>query len=112
MTEFEEKRQKIRVKIAGALAGRLHATVESNLLDLSATGARIEHFGLLRKGTTCSFEFPAELGGHVLSARIIRNSLNGKRERVDGVEHVCYESGITFVEVTEGQEAALAKLLS
>ncbi len=112
MADHQELRSKTRVKIAGKLAGRLHATIGSNLLDLSATGARIEHFGLLRKGTTCSFELPSELGGLTLTARVVRSAVVGKGQGPDGEEHFRYESGLVFINLTPEQEAALSKLLS
>jgi hypothetical protein len=112
MVDHKELRSKTRVKIAGKLAGRVHATIGSNLLDLSATGARIEHFGLLRKGTTCSFELPSELGGLTLSARVVRSTVVGKGHGPDGEERFRYESGLVFANLTPEQEAALSKLLT
>jgi hypothetical protein len=36
--------------------------VETRLIELSATGARIEHGNLLRPGVACVLELPGSLG--------------------------------------------------
>jgi hypothetical protein len=85
--------------------------VEVLLLDLSATGARIEHSEPLRPGFACAFEFPPTLGSLVLSGRVVRSSMIGSEVVAEGGPPVRYESGLMFEDVTADQRVALAAIL-
>ena len=111
MAQYQEQRRKIRVKIAGRLTGRVTASVEFQLLDISATGARIAHFEVLRPGTVCAFEFPPELGQLVLSARVIRSTLVEREQERGGEQSLRYESALEFIRITAEQRAALMRIL-
>jgi len=54
MAELGERRKGRRVKLPERPGGRIRATLSARLLDLSTTGARIEHHNMLRPGFTCT----------------------------------------------------------
>jgi hypothetical protein len=111
MAKAEEQRRTPRVRIAGRLTGRASATIEVQVLDLSATGARVEHGGLLRPGTVCTFELPPALGQVSLSARVVRSAVIGTDKGPGAEQPLRYESGLEFIRVTPEQRAALTQVL-
>ena len=111
MIEFQEKRRARRVAIAGHLGGCVHIPLEVCFVDLSLTGARIEHVSWLQPGSACTLELPAALGSFVLSARVIHSAVMGSEVNPEGYRLVRYQSGLTFVGVTAAQEAVLADVL-
>jgi hypothetical protein len=82
------------------------------VLDLSATGARIEHPNLLRPGFACTLEFPQSLGGLVLPVRVVRSAVVGTEEVATRDRVLRYESGLTFASLTAEQQATLETVLT
>lgn len=111
MADSRERRQAPRFAIAGRLATRARATLDVTLVDLSLTGARIEHDELLRPGSTCTLELPSTLGPQVLTARVVRSKIIGSQQTLGGDRILRYESGLTFLKVTAQQQAALEQAL-
>lgn len=113
MNQYPTQRGARRFLVAEQLGGRAGATLEVRLVDLSATGARIEHAHPLTPGSDCTFEFPPTLGALVLSARIVHSISLTDSESVEGEEirQYRYQSGLAFVEVTAEQQAVLAAVL-
>jgi hypothetical protein len=111
MVEFQERRRAPRIAVAGRLGGRARAILEVRILDLSLTGARIEHLSPLRPGTPCTFELPPAIVSLVLASRVVRSSVIGSEQTPDGKRLLHYESGLAFANLTEDQQAALAKAL-
>lgn len=111
MANDRERRKAPRILVAGRLGARARASLDVRLLDLSASGARIEHFDLLRPGATYAFELPPVLGSVTLSVRVVHSAVVGTEATSEGERHLRYESGITFVSITAEQQAAIAKVL-
>jgi PilZ domain-containing protein len=111
MTNMKERRGAARVVVPGRVGSRVRATLEAHLLDLSITGARIEHHNLLRPGIACVIELPATLGSLSLSVRIVRSIVIGTEEGHAGERLLRYESGLAFVGITGEQQATLARVL-
>lgn len=113
MLKYPQQRGAPRFLVAERLGVRAGATLEVRLVDLSATGARIEHAHPLTPGSNCTFEFPPTFGALVLSARIVHSIPLTDSESVEGdeIRHYRYQSGLTFVEVTAEQQAVLEAVL-
>lgn len=111
MTEYRRQRQVPRVRIAGRPAARVRPTLNARLVDLSLTGARIEHVDILRPGFPCTIELAAAKGAVVLSGRIVWSSIVGSEKGADGERTLRYESGLEFVGLTAAQQAALSGFL-
>jgi hypothetical protein len=86
--------------------------LEARLVDLAITGARIEHHNLLRPGLACTLEFPSALGALVLPVRVVRSSVVGTEMSATGERVLRYESGVSFVDLSAEQRAALEETLN
>ena len=111
MNQDPERRRTHRVKVAGRISSRVQAIVAIRLIDLSATGARLEHSNTLRPGYRCVLEFPQNLAALVLTARVLRTVEVGGAEQ-DAVPLTRrYESGVVFTGVSPEQQIALEDIL-
>jgi hypothetical protein len=111
MGAFVERRRGRRVSIPERPGGRVRATLQVRLLDLGATGARIEHHNVLRPGFACTLELPAALGALVLAARVVRSAVVGTAKGPGGDQILRYESGVAFVDLTPAQQTTLEAVL-
>jgi hypothetical protein len=85
--------------------------MDVRILDLSASGARIEHFDLLRPGATYTLELPPALGSLLFTAKIVHSAVVGAEATPEGERYLRYQSGLTFAGITAEQQAALAAIL-
>ncbi|MFB3819587.1 MAG: PilZ domain-containing protein [Candidatus Methylomirabilales bacterium] len=111
MTSGPERRRGRRVPVAGRPEGRVKATLDARLLDLSSCGARIEHYNLLRPGFTCTLEFPASLAPLTLSVQIVRSVVVGHDATPTGERLLRYESGLAFLRMTAEQQKLVDDIL-
>jgi hypothetical protein len=111
MTDLRERRGASRIPIAGQIGARARATLDVRLIDLSTTGARIEHGELLRPGSACAFQLPPAIGPLVLTARVVHSAVIGAAPTPDGERQLRYQSGLAFVNVTPEQRAALEEVV-
>ena len=111
MAEPLERRGAPRISVTGHFGARARATLEVRLVDLSVSGARIEHDELLRPGSRCTFQLPPAVGSAILSARIVRSIVVGSTLMPDGDRQLLYQSGLAFLDVTPDQRADLEELL-
>lgn len=107
MVDSEERRGAPRVPITVNVGAKARTTLEVRLVDLSVTGARIEHRELLRPGSACAFQFPPAIASLVLSARVIHSSIIDAVQSENGRRHLRYQTGIQFIEVTPEQRTLL-----
>ena len=111
MNQDPERRRTRRLKVPGRISSRVEAMVAIRLIDLSATGARLEHANMLRPGYLCVLEFPHNLAALVLTARVVRTVEVGGAEQ-DAVPLTSrYESGVVFTRVSPEQQIALEGVL-
>lgn len=111
MATSPERRRGRRVPVAGRPEGRVKATLDARLVDLSSGGARIEHYNLLRPGFTCTLEFPTSLAPLTLSVQIVRSMVVGHEPSATGERLLRYESGLAFVRVTAEQQKLIEDIL-
>jgi len=111
MPEVPERRRAPRIVVAARLGARARATLDVRLLDVSATGARIDHYDLLRPGSTYAFQFPAALGPLTLSAKVVHSAVIGTEKTPEGERFLRYQSGLSFMAMTAGQQATLTSIL-
>ncbi len=100
-----------RVVMVPPLPVRSRAGMQLRLLDLSLSGACIEHLTRLQPGASCVLEFPPALGPFTLSAQVVRSLVVGVELGPEETRRLRYESGVAFVQVTPDQRAALAQVL-
>jgi len=107
-----ERRRVRRIPVDGRPGGRVRATLEARLIDLSAAGARIQHENLLRPGFACTFELPSDLADASLPVQVVRSVVVGAETGPAGERILRYESGLQFVGLTAGQRELLAGVLA
>ena len=111
MTTPPERRRARRVVVPGRPGGRVRATLDARLLDLSNFGVRIENHNQLRPGFACTLELPPAIGGLVLPVHVVRSVVVGTGESPTGDRLLRYESGLTFVNLAGEQREALEAVL-
>jgi hypothetical protein len=111
MTQVPERRRVRRAAATGRLTGHASLTVEFRLLDLSPTGARIEHSALLRPGSRCTLQLPAPAGSLLLPAQVIWTTVVGQEQRQEGQRVLRHHSGLMFLSISPAQERAVVSLL-
>jgi hypothetical protein len=111
MTKPREIRRAPRLRVGSRLGAQARAWLDVRLVDVSLTGARIEHRDVLRPGSTCTFEFPPALGGLVLSVRVVHSSVVGAEPGPGDHPLARYQSGLEFVGLKADQRAVLAGIV-
>ena len=81
------------------------------LVDLSVTGARIEHLVLLRPGSSVSVELPTAMKPQALGARVVWSKVMGGEQTPEGERHLHYQSGLAFTGLTAGETLLLTNSL-
>jgi hypothetical protein len=111
MAATQDRRRGKRLAVAGHPGGRVRATLEARLIDLSASGARIQHQNLLRPGFACTLEFPASLGDANVPVQVVRSVVIGTGTDRAGERKLRYESGLQFGNLTPEQRARVEAIL-
>ena len=111
MTDAQERRMAPRMRLAARPAARVHGMREVRLLDLSLTGAQIEHLDLFRLGAACALDLPPPCGALSLAAQVVWCSVIGRRHKLGSASHLVARSGLRFITLTRAQHAALADTL-
>lgn len=110
-SQIPERRRGRRVVVPGETRGRVRATVETRVIDLGLTGARIEHSNMLQPGCACVLELPESLGALALAARVARTVEIGTAEKDAVPPTLRYESGLIFTDLSPEQHLILESVL-
>ncbi|HXZ44783.1 MAG TPA: PilZ domain-containing protein, partial [archaeon] len=100
-----------RVALVPPLPVQSRPPMPLRLVDLSPSGACLEHPCRLHPGSSCVLEFPPALGPLTLTAQVVRSNVVGVELGPEETRRPRYESGVAFVRVTPDQRAALAQVL-
>jgi len=111
MTEARERRVAPRTRVASRPAARVQGMREVRLVDLSPTGAQIEHLDLFRIGAACALDLPPPVGALSLPAQVVWCTVIGRKRKFGGESRLVARSGVRFTTLTVGQRAALADTL-
>ena len=111
MTEEWERRMAPRTALAERLAARVRGMREVRLLDLSLTGAQIEHLDLFRLGASCALDLPPPCGALSLPAQVVWCTVIGRKHKRGSASQLVARSGLRFTALTGAQHAALADSL-
>ena len=98
-----------RMTLAERPAARVRGMREVHLLDLSLTGAQIEHLDLFRFGASCALDLPPPFGALSLPAQVVWCTVVGRKRKLGGESHLVARSGVRFTTLTGAQHAALAQ---
>jgi hypothetical protein len=92
-------------------AARVRGMREVRLLDLSLTGAQIEHLDLFRLGASCALDLPPPFGALSLPVEVVWCTVVGRKRKLGGESHLVARSGLRFTTLAGAQHAALADSL-
>lgn len=96
--DFVEKRRAPRVIVEGRFGSNIRAVIEASLLDLSTTGALIEHIHVLHPGSTYNLTIFARERELVLKCRVVRSFVSHSKKTETGETVLIYKSGLEFIE--------------
>ena len=111
MAEARDRRAVPRATLDERVSARVRGLRGVYLLDLSRTGARIEHLGLLRLDAACDLELPPPCGALTLPAQVVWCTVIGRQRTRGGESHLVAHTGLRFTTLTLAQHAALAAFL-
>ena len=111
MTEARERRAVPRMTLPDRPDARVRGLREVHLLDLSLTGAQIEHLDLFRLSASCALDFPPPFGALSLPAQVVWCTVIGRQRKLGGTSHLVARSGVWFTRLTGAQRTALADTL-
>ncbi len=111
MAETADRRRVARITVPWHLSGPGLELRLVRIFDLSSEGARIEHLEPLREGVACFVDLPADLGRLRLNGRVVWTGIRGGEQTLEGERRLHYQSGLTFIDLTRDQRAALARAL-
>jgi hypothetical protein len=92
-------------------AVRVQGMREVRLLDLSRTGAQIEHLDLFRLSASCALDFPPPFRVLSLPAQVVWCTVIGRQRKLGGTSHLVVRSGLRFTKLTGAQHTALTDTL-
>ena len=106
-----DRRQVARIALPSQLKGSGLERLRGCLLDLSATGAQIEHTDPVSEGLVCEVDLPPALGRGRLTGRVVWTKVHKREQTFGGDTRVFYQSGLAFVDITPDQREALTAAL-
>jgi len=108
MPDERERRAVPRIRLANRPAARVRGVQEVRLLDLSVTGAQIEHLATLRLGAACALEVPLPGEACALPAHVVWCTIIGRKRKLGGDSPLVARSGLRFTNLSSTQHATLA----
>ncbi len=98
----QERRRSLRIKIRAPVHSQVLAVLEARLVDLSATGALVEHVGPIRPGSACELVIADAPGAEHLRCRIVRSMVT-QPQQAAATREIRYQSGVEFVDLKPAQ---------
>ncbi len=106
MNETDERRAAVRLTVPWEYCTQPDLkSWHRRLLDLSATGARIEQAEYMEEGRVSIVDLPSAIGGAHLPVRVVWTR---PRDPMLGEPQDMYQSGLAFLSITREQKASLA----
>lgn len=109
--EYPVKRRFPRFTVLGKVAGRIIASHEATLLNLSLGGALIEHPSMVRPGSLSHLLIPTAKGDIQIHCRVARSSLVRQEQRGNETM-VIYQTGLEFRNPSPEVLAALEEVIA
>ena len=106
-----ERRQVARITVPQQLKGAGLERRLVRLVDLSATGARIEHTDPVHEGLVCDVDLPPALGRGRLKGKVVWTKLHKRGQTFEGDTRIFYQTGLAFLDIRPEQQAKLADAL-
>lgn len=101
-----QKRKPPRFRISGITAA-ITTLQEAEVLDLSLSGALVEHQGVLQLGTPCFLQLTGEGERVTLQCRVIHSRVS--HSGADGALY--YQTGLEFLDLSRGAQQSLGAFI-
>ncbi len=105
----EERRRAVRHPVPGRVEGTVTAEIATALVDVSATGALVEHLHMMRPGYLYQVRFVAPEAAVHLTCRAVRSFIVRTRPSGGEEAELVYRTGLEFIEPDAG---AITRLLA
>ncbi len=91
---------RLAVRRKSKTMGRLNGMGEASILNISLSGALIEHAEFVRLGIILDLVLPLTRGKTKVQCRVIRSAVNRQELQPDGEETLIYQTGVDFLQST------------
>ncbi|HYB72517.1 MAG TPA: PilZ domain-containing protein [Candidatus Sulfotelmatobacter sp.] len=108
----KRRRKSGRIKLPAVLQGSVDLRYEVTVIDLSMSGAMIEHSDRLSPGRTCFLFLPLPGLDLRLRAQLVWSQINKIDKVSQGGGNIRFRSGVHFPHLTEGEVARLRQYLT
>ena len=98
----QERRRSQRIQIRRPVHSQVLAILEARLVDLSATGALVEHLEPIRPGSACELVVADAPEAEHLRCRIVRSMVT-QPQQAAATREIRYQTGIEFVDLKPAQ---------
>ncbi len=105
----EERRRAVRHPVPNRVEGTVTAEIATALVDVSATGALVEHLHTMRPGYLYRVRFVAPETAVDLTCRAVRSFIVRAEPRGTEEADLVYRTGLEFIEPDAG---AITRLLA
>jgi len=95
---IEERRRTPRIFLQEPVWGTIAASVETILVNVSTTGALLEHVQAVRTGQPYILVVPVSPKEVRLRCRVVRTDIHHTRGRGAGKQVLLYRTGVEFLE--------------
>jgi len=107
-----ERRRHPRVPVHGEVLGSIHTVASAPFVDLSEVGALLEVTCALKPGSFYRLKFSVPGTGELMiKTRVVRSFVQGFKSGPKGETVLLYRTALEFVELLEGDRAALRRHL-
>lgn len=111
MGEKEDRRRSIRWAVEERTAGRITAIYDASLINISVSGALIEHSDFVRLGTLSVLTFAVRGQEVSLRCRVVRSAVHRTEVRSKGERELIFRTGLDFLDVSEDSLWLVAEYL-
>ncbi|MGH7361176.1 MAG: PilZ domain-containing protein [Candidatus Methylomirabilales bacterium] len=105
----QERRRAVRHPVPSRVEGTVTAEIATALVDVSATGALVEHLHTMRPGYLYRVRFVAPETAVDLTCRAVRSFVIRAEPRGEEEAELIYRTGLDFIEPDAG---AITRLLA
>ncbi|MFQ5656990.1 MAG: PilZ domain-containing protein, partial [Candidatus Methylomirabilales bacterium] len=96
-----DRRQYARFTVGGRTKGRVTASSDALVLDISLGGAKIEHAQVVRPGTLSFLDLELQGKKVRLRCRVIRSVVHRAEVQPDGERELVYHTGLQFIDPSD-----------
>ncbi|MFI5342528.1 MAG: PilZ domain-containing protein [Candidatus Methylomirabilales bacterium] len=109
--EYSPKRRYGRLTFNEPVGGDVTARHAVQILDLGQGGARLEHTGILRPGSSCYLRLPLKQQRVTVLGRVVWSKAVELATREGGGVDLVYQSGVEFGDLAQEARTLLAAFL-